>query len=350
MESFNEVYNRMLSKYTELTGVTPSAESDIAIRLKLLAGEIVACQMNLDFIKNQAFIETATGEYLDYHGASRGLTRKGSIKAKGVVAFKLETELTYTVSIPKGTLVATTGADTVTYETDIDTQIDIGRTLVSVPCTAIEGGRKGNAKATEVNVLVDSIADIHSVSNKNPFSGGVDAESDEDFRARILQSVKNVSNGTNTAYYKKLALSVEGVSGASVVALGRGAGTVDVYICSYGEKSSDKLVASVQELINNKREINADVKVFSATPYATTVDVNISVENGYDFETVSEQCTVALQNFISNLDVGEGLKSAQIAEIIYHIDGVENYSIINSDTEITQDKFIKADTINIGRM
>lgn len=350
MESFNEVYSRMLNKYNELTGIMPSDESDISIRLKLLAGEIIACQMNLDFIKNQAFIETATGEYLDYHGASRGLVRKESIKAKGVVAFKLETELTYTVAIPKGTLVATTGADTVTYETDIDVQIGIGKTLVSAPCTAIEGGRKGNAKATEVNVLVDSIADIYSVSNKNPFSGGVDAESDEDFRARILESIENVSNGTNIAYYKKLALSVAGVSSASVVALGRGAGTVDVYIYSYGEKASDKLVASVQALIDDKREINSDVKVFTAVPYATTVDVNIAVKNGYDFESVAEKCTTALQELISNLAVGEGLKCAELAEKIYHIEGVQNYEILNSDTEITQDKFITADTINIGRM
>lgn len=350
MESFNEVYNRMLSKYTELTGVTPTDESDIAIRLKLLAGEIIACQMNLDFIKNQAFINTATGEYLDYHGASRGLTRKGAIKAKGVVAFKLETALTYTISIPKGTLVATTGADTVTYETDIDTQIGIGKTLVSVPCTAIEGGRKGNAKATEVNVLVDAIADIYSVSNKNPFTGGVDAESDEDFRARILESVENVSNGANTAYYKKLALSVEGVSSASVVALGRGVGTVDVYICSYGETASDKLVLSVQELIDNKREINADVKVFTASPYTVTVDVNIAVKNGYDFDSVAEKCRTALQEFISNSAVGNGLKCAELSEQIYHIEGVENYKILNSDIEITQDKFITANAINIGRM
>ncbi len=348
MESFNQVYTRMLESYTSLTGNTPTEESDIAIRLKVLAGEIIACQMNLDFIKNQTFIETASGEYLDYHGGLRGLTRKNSVKAKGYVTFKLESALTYSVPIPKGTLVATSGGDAQTFQTDEDAEISIGKTFVTVACTATQGGGQGNVSYNKINVLVDSVADIYSVTNTDAFTGGVDVESDEDFKARILDSVVNVSNGTNTAYYKKLALSIDGVSSAYVVALGRGAGTVDIYICSYGEVASDELVAEVQALMDEKREINSDVKVYAAKPYGMNFYVKIVPKSGYDFNYVAEEVRKAVEEFVKNLGAGEDYIRADLSEKLYHIDGLKNF-YIPEDMSCGYATFISSIEISVER-
>ncbi len=349
MESFNDVYSRMMENYRNLTGYTPSEESDVAIRIRLLAGEIVACQMNLDFLKNQAFIETATGEYLDYHGGLRGLTRKSSIKAKGEVTFTLAEELTYQVVIPKGTLIASLGADAVTFETDAQAIINTGQTSVTVACTALQGGRKGNVKAGTVNVMVDTVSDVSAVNNKNNFTGGADTESDQSFRRRITDSVINVSNGTNQAYYKKLAESVDGVSSAGVIPLGRGAGTVDVYICSYGEEASDELIAKVQSLMDEKREINSDVKVYSAKPYGIIFNLSIDIKTGYDFDTVAEQCRQAIRDYVYSLKVGDYFRSADYCDKIYHIDGVLNYDSLDSDVYTPQSSFITVRDIEITR-
>lgn len=349
MESFNDVYSRMLDKYISLTGNTPSEESDIAIRLKLLAGEIVSCQMNLDYIKNQAFIETATGEYLDYHGGLRGLTRKSSLKAKGKVKFSVGTALTYDVTIPKGTIVATSGTNTVTFTTDEEEKIITGETEVEVNCTATEGGKKGNVIRSEINVLVDNIADIKWVKNSDAFKGGADTETDEQFRIRIKDTVKNVSNGTNTAYYKKLALSVDGVSSASVVALGRGAGTVDVYICSYAEEASEELVASVQVLMDEKREINTDVKVIAAKRIDDSFTVYVTPKTGYDFNSVEEKCQVAVKDYVNSLGVGGYFRRTELGDVIHHIDGVLSYVVHNTDIYTLADRFLYPSEVKIYR-
>ena len=83
MDNYNDILERMIQKYTELSGNEISDESDIMIRLKVLAGEIYSQKINEDFLLKQMFPTTATGRYLDMHAAERGLTRKSAKKTKG---------------------------------------------------------------------------------------------------------------------------------------------------------------------------------------------------------------------------------------------------------------------------
>ena len=61
MESYNAIFERMKENYEERAGFSISDESDIAIRLRVLAGEIFKQQQNEDFILRQMFPLTATG-------------------------------------------------------------------------------------------------------------------------------------------------------------------------------------------------------------------------------------------------------------------------------------------------
>ena len=228
MITYEEIYNRMLNDYNAQTGNYPSNSSDVAIRLKVLAGEIFSSYMNLDFIKKQMFLSTATGEYLDYHGAQRGLKRKSAAKATGYVNMGLNSSALRTLTIPKGTVVSTAGENPVLFQTDADAVLMAGQSRVSVNCTAVEGGSSGNVRSYQISVIVTAVDGISVVSNPTVFTGGTDRETDEEFRRRIEDSIKNVSNGANEAYYRKLALSVDGVNGVEIIPKNRGVGTVDI--------------------------------------------------------------------------------------------------------------------------
>lgn len=347
MESFEEIYGRMMDNYNKMSGNYPSEASDMAIRLKLLAGEIQSCEMNLDFVKNQMFLHTAVGEYLDYHGKQRGLTRKQAVKAKGMANFGTAGALTYDVTVPKGTVVATTGENPVMFETDENAVIKSGQARVSVSCTALTGGSNGNVKSGTITVIVTPKADIVSVTNTQFFYGGTDTESDDDFRKRIEDSLINVSNGMNTAYYKKLALSVEGVGSVGIIPLNRGAGTLDVYISGEGTTASTALVAKVQSLINKKREINTDVLVKSASAWNFTLSLSITVKPGYDFNELKEKCTAVLKEYVLSLGIGTPVYIADLSELIYHIEGIYNHSFSTSDRFPNQTVFPNVTNVNI---
>ncbi|MCH5303404.1 MAG: baseplate J/gp47 family protein [Ruminococcus sp.] len=329
MDSYEDILSRMKEKYTELSGRNVPELSDIDIRMKVLAGEIYNDEINIEFIKRQMFATTATGEYLDYHAQDRGLKRKGATKAVGTVKFSVNEPAQQSIKIPKGTVVATSGKNSVRFITDVDDNISIGNYSVSIPCTAQEGGASGNVSENSISVMVTHVVGIDSVTNTSVFTSGSDIESDELLRRRVLDTYKSVSNGTNKAYYKRLALSVEGVNSVNVVPKARGTGTVDVYIAGKDMVASPSIVNEVNKLIAKQREINVDVKVSAAYINKINIGVSVVLKEGYDLETVRQNIKTAVSDYIDTLEVGDDMLEKYLSSAIINAEGVVDFSFIN---------------------
>ena len=55
MESYDEILTRMKEHYRELSGFAPENESDIMLRLRVLAGEVFKERAYADYIMRQMF-------------------------------------------------------------------------------------------------------------------------------------------------------------------------------------------------------------------------------------------------------------------------------------------------------
>lgn len=330
MDNYETILARMKERYSELSGNDVPELSDIDIRLKVLAGEIFNDEVNLDFVVRQMFASTAQGEYLDMHAADSGLTRKPALKSKGTVRFWLN-EITNTdILVPEGTVVATSGADSVRFITDADAVITAGDAFVTVSCTAEQGGASGNVGAHTINMQVTGVIGIDHVDNLYAFKGGANAEDDTALRKRILNSYTAVSNGSNAAYYKRLALSVEGVKSANVAAKVRGAGTVDIYISGDGTTVSTDLVARVNSLVSAQRELNVDVQVYPAQPVNANLGIVVYLKDGYDINDVGNNVENALYDYFDRLEVGESVHENLLGRVILSAEGVYNYDWMNN--------------------
>lgn len=332
MPSYVEILDRMVKKYEELSGFTINTESDIMIRLKVLAGEIYNSTCACEFLKRQMFLSTASGEYLDKHALARGLSRKQAVKATGKVTFYTNISVSTDVVIPKGTIVSTVGPQIRQYVTDDIATISKGLNSVTVKATAIEGGASYNVSKDTVTVLVTPPTGVTSVRNQMAFTGGSDEESDEELRERVLYSYRDIANGTNAVYYKRLAESVPGVYSASVVSRVRGAGTIDVYICGKGEEApvNKEHIETVQKLLDENRELNVDILVFYAIPLNVSFTLNLCVEEGYSFDQVSAEITRNLTEYIDSLGAGQPALLCEMGEILYHAQGVKNYELLGA--------------------
>lgn len=351
MDSYDTICNRMRRKYREQTGCMPDDASDIGIRIQVLAGEIFSFNTYLEWIKNQIFPQTATGNSLDYHGEIRGITRKIAVKAKGALTFLLDEALETSVTIPKGTICSTSGDNPIRFITLVNATINAGSKQTLATAEAIISGASGNAAPQTVNKMVTLPVNSLKVINYSEFSGGMDAEDDEQYRKRILDSYKEISNGTNFAYYKSEAKSVNGVHSVGVVPKKRGVGTVDLYIAGKGKNCSLSVINAVQDLLYQKREVNVDVKVNHATLVSYPVRATIYMKPGYDFDTAKNTIITKLTEYFENLGVGENVYLASLGEIIKHIDGIENYnfsSIYMSDMLPDQSQLVKLGTVNIS--
>ena len=349
MDSYNDILSRMTASYAQYSGCEPSAESDIMIRLRVLAGEIYQAGVYAEYIKRQLFASTASGDYLDSHAAERGLNRKAATYATGRVYFFASQEDHEDILIPAGTEVCGS-ADMLRFFTDSDAVIEAGDAAVSVRVTAAAPGAAYNARAGAVSVIVTPVMGVARASNNTAFSGGTDPESDDELRARIIDSYVNISNGANAAYYKGIALSVDGVYSASAVGRGRGSGTVDVYISGRGVPVSSAVKQRVQTLLDEGRELNVDVLARDPSAVEVTLYIRLAVEEGYTFNTVAEQVRQAVSDYINSLGIGEDMLLSRVGAVIREVKGVRDYHFVESygsDRTVADTAYAAAGTITV---
>ncbi len=343
MMTFEEILERMKSKYTELSGNVPSENSDVSVRMTVLAGEIYSSLVNMEWLKRQMFASSAQGEYLDFHAQARGLERRKASCAAGSVIFSVSEAAVSQINIPKGTVVATSTGTPLRFETTQEVFIPAGATSVHAQIRSLETGRKNNVAAGKITVMVTPPASVEAVTNPDPCVSGTDTESDDSLRARIIESYKFASNGTNCAYYKTVSTQIEGVASAGVVPRGRGAGTVDVYVSGEGSEVSDEVLEKVQKVLSEKREVNVDVKAFRAEPESVGLYIYLDVADGYEFEEVKARCLQAVEDYICSRGVGGSVYLNHISEVIYHLEGVRDFYLpatSNHNIKCAEDRYL----------
>ncbi len=315
----------MKSKYVQESGTDFDEASDIAIRLKVLAGEIYNAQVNMEWLKTQMFAETAGGVYLDKIASQRGLVRKHAVKSKGTLKFFISEAAEHNVVIPIGTVVATDHTEPVRFVTTEECVITAGTLQASASAEAEKAGFKGNIVAAKATVPVSVPTEITAVINPKSFKGGVDEESDEELRERIRDTYTNQPNGTNSAYYEQLALSIDGIAKARAIPKIRGTGTVDLYVCGTETAASASAKATLQEIVSKERELNVDVLVTDAS--FTNYDLSVFVEarSGYGEEEITEKCTSAFYRFLNNLPIGGTLYLSALGKALLDTGCIKNY-------------------------
>lgn len=350
METYDAILARMKEKFQELSGFSADDASDVGIRMKVLAGEVFSLWNGLEWLKRQAFPATAIGEYLEEHAVQRGLARKEAVCSEGTLAFSRQTALEYDVLIPKGTVCATAGEESVQYVTLADALLAAGKLTVTAAAKSREGGSRTNAAAGKIVVPVSAPSGIEAVSNPSAFTGGMDRETDEELRKRLLQSYSMISNGTNAEFYRECALRHDGVYSVGVKPRANGAGTVGVYLAAKGGAPAAGVVQEVQAELDSLREINVDVEVSAATLKDYSVSIYLEPAETTTFAAAKETVKQAILDYLAGLSVGEPVYLARIGKTVLETGMVKNYqfnSSVSLDMEPAVSELAVAKTISI---
>ena len=315
-DTYDGILARMQQKFQSLAGYSPDEASDIGIRLKVLAGEIYSVCAAVDWLKTQTFAQTATGAQLEMRAQERGLPRKPAAAASGTLTFGRGTALWFGVSIPKGTVCASSGVGAVRYVTTQDAVLPQGSLSADVPAMAEEAGTAGNTNSATVTVLVTPPASIETVTNPTAFTGGENAESDDSLRARLLAAYAAPANGTNAAWYRQAAMACDGIHSANVVPRANGVGTVAVYLGGKGAAPSSAQVQAVSDMLNTAKEINVNVTVQAARTAAVDVACTVKKVGAVTDAATVTVCRQAILDYFSGLEVGEAVTlSAMTAKL-----------------------------------
>lgn len=298
-----EIYQQMVECIQQETGYELRETGDMAVRLQAVAAQIMGLYHYGTYIYEQAFPQTAQGESLDLHGQRRGLSRLTEQKATGVLRFSISSELAVPLVIDGGTICLS--GDGTAFETLADAMLLAGSLYVDVEAQAVESGSQGNVAAGTITVMQTRPEGVETVTNPQRFAGGREQETDENYRNRILESYKGLNNGANSAYYRELALSVDGIDGVSVVPKINGAGSVGLLVTSNSGKVTTEVMNTLNTLLEDRRELGIEVVVQEPEYVAVVVEGLIVPAEGYTTEAAQTAVETAISEYISGLKLGK---------------------------------------------
>ncbi|MBQ1453068.1 MAG: baseplate J/gp47 family protein [Ruminococcus sp.] len=339
----------MKENYTQQRGEDFDEAGDIAIRLKVLAGEIYNMQTTVEWLKRQLFPSTATGEFLDRFAAQRGLARNPAAKAHGRLKFSVNEQKTTAVTIPRGTVVSTDSEIPVRIYTTEDSEIPPYTYSVTVPAEAEQAGYRGNVNARTAVVPVSVPSEVDAITNESPFTGGFDEESDTTLRARIQNSYVNSPNGMNASFYIELVKQVDGITKAGVVSRARGAGTINIYIADTDGNATDAQLNEAQAIVNAQRELNVDALVTRATSLSYDLSVLVTKKAGYSSAEVISMCADAFEDYVSTIPIGGRLYLSVLGKYLLETGCIDNYEFdpSMSDMSVPNSKFFVTGDVNV---
>jgi uncharacterized phage protein gp47/JayE len=307
----------------------------------------------LIYMQSIAYLDTATGAFLDEVVAILGTERKDAIAATGEVTFSRNEAVDYNAGIPVGTQVATMPtevAESTYYATNADATLLAGNTSVTVPVHCLSLGSGGNAGVGTVIKLVDMISGINSVTNAEAITGGTDDEADDGLRQRAKDQLSVLGKGTRGAV-KRLCESIDGIRQAVVNDknddAGIPAGQCNIMLIGNGllTEESEAFIAAKALIMAEENKPAGPYLVFSIPSIIycnIDIDIDITLVPGGDATAIfskAQQNIIAYINggytsagrYYDPLSVGATLTRNQIVAKILDVEGVEE---VDSDSMV----------------
>ena len=325
----------------------------------------------LTIVQNDQAVETASDTGLNSLSSNFSITAKPAVSSQGIETFFSNNPLTNNITIPAGTLVSTiaTTASPGTFFITVQT-VTMYASLSSTyfnPVTnkyeiqtliqASNPGSAGNVAANTIIALVNPISGINGCYNPYDMSGGVDTESPDSLRSRIITK----SSGINLDSVNGLLSLIEaqtGVQNALVVGHGqtqrKGWGAVDIYV--QGETSRPysevfSIFSNSLTLIKQPVLLNGITSVLSSNSGSIGSNFySLSKDSGSYGGSIEGRDQLILSESI-NSSYGSIYVSYNyngLIEDLQNLFTMSNYSLLNSDILVRQAVQILIDvTLNI---
>jgi uncharacterized phage protein gp47/JayE len=251
--------------------------SVLRIMSDAMSGLTHLCFLYLDWLAKQLMPDTSEQEWLDRHGviwltnADGSKGRKAATYANGTVQFEGAPGI-----VPIGTTLA--GANGVQYQTV--TEADIASSGAgTADAVALTAGIIGNLQDGDALSLAPSVPGVTLATLLGDMTGGVDQETDDQLRERILFRIQNPPMGGSQADYVRWAMAVPGVTRAWAASeIGLGTMTVrflmdDLHADNHGLPTPAD-IAVVSDYIDSKRPVTVK-DCFVMAPILFFYDITI---------------------------------------------------------------------------
>lgn len=332
----DEVLARVPSRMKEWTNLLPSDPGVAVVELFAYFVETILSRLNQ--VPDKMFLTFLNLIGVDIIPATY---------AKADVQFTLGTPLEFDYVISSGTEVATVQTDqqdAIVYRTDQALVIPAGQTVGVVSATSTVAGTAGRVGGNTLIVLKNPLPYVDRVTNPAPSTGGDDAETLEEAKARGPTGIKNQDRAVTPEDHEELARTAStSVSRAIAWANCNPAypdqeleGNTTVVIVPKGGGVPDSgLISQVAAFLDQKRLLST--RLYVVAPQYKAIDVTVTVAQvpgavSTDVQTAIQEALTAYLN-PETWPTGRPVYPYELASVIDAAPGVDHVQQLTAPTE-----------------
>lgn len=342
--------------YLAQTGTAKTLQPGDPVRIWIYtqALRIYQAYVLIDASAKQNLLRYASDNYLDGIGTRYGTRGARLVAAKAVVTvrYTLSAAQAGDIIIPAGN--RSSPANNVFFATAAAAVIPAGSITLDVTAECTAAGSAGNGyTAGQVNILVDPIAYVASVSNIGTSQGGADIETDDAYKERLFLLPESFSvAGPSKAYEyftKQYSSSITDVKVTSP-----SAGAVDVrFILQDGVTPGAPLIASVLAYISDKtrRPLTDSVTVQSPSVlnYDIALTYYIKTDDTAFAASIQTAVTTAIADYViwQKSKIGRSINPSELISRIIQAGAKRVVLTLPAYVAIAETELAVADTITV---
>lgn len=166
-----------------------------------VAEALAASQIDVNVVNGSMDPMAKVGSNLDSFMQIFGFGRQSGVAATSSAIFSRNSSASIDITIPMGTQIASSDAVRVVYETTATVVMTSDQSFVEAPIKSTIAGEIGNKPAGVITEFVGSpVYGVSAVTNPRPSTGGLESESDDEFKARFKNTVFRNLSGTEDQY------------------------------------------------------------------------------------------------------------------------------------------------------
>lgn len=257
-----------------------------------------AFYLSLNQVQLSAFIQTGSGQALDYLSVLGGISRYPASAAVRLGIFN--------TAVPIGARFSTiNGSDSINFIVTAATE-----TPNQYQLRAETPGTIGNAYSGSI-LPITYIEGLSSAQITDILVPGDDEESDDELRERLITALNERPFGGNVAAYRTEIMDIDGIGAVQVYPTWDGGGTVKCSILGADFlPASQTLVDNVQTAIDpppnqglglGMAPIGAKVTITAPEALAINVSADITLAAGYDIGQIQPEVEAALGEYMLSI-------------------------------------------------
>lgn len=327
VKSKSEILVSILNSLEKNAGITAVYPGSIARAFaEAFSSEVSDLYEAFRFTVSQSNLTTASGRNLDLIGDLYGISRKSvtNFVAQERQTFNVEFFLlkphSTTVTIPKDTLVYNDVSNFATKQYSFKVNSDIIITPGSTKSYGIvEPNFTDNAYVaprntlTRHNFIAPPTVTVYCNNPKEVYSN-ITSESDDNYRRRILASMKTRLPGTAESV-RFAALAVKGVRDVKIRQASYGIGSCDIIVVPEVSSAVKGLAENIIVAVENSKPVGVRINVRIAEKISIGVGATITLPVGNSETIVAgirNQANLFVKRYLNSLSIGDSVSLSEI--------------------------------------